>query len=154
MVHKMEREVEREFKKIWRKIKELEKKILPEKGIATKLKSSTPNTLQKIIQAQIRLIDYPVDKFDGAMEKCLSALKLAKDVGVEDNLLTTDIRDILKKKLRAKKIPSMSVISNAMKKAEKKGYVTSLSIESGEKRQRKYRIHENGERHIQNILGE
>ncbi len=105
--------------------------------------------ISKIMQTKVKLTEYPVDKFNGALEKSLIALKLAKDLGVADGLLTIEIMEILNKKLRVRKIPSLSVMGNAMKRAEKKGYVISVSVESGLKRQRKYELSDDGEKYLQ-----
>ena len=153
----MEEEIKHEFERIWKKLREVEDKISTEKirkKKETQLKSDRKIILQNIFQSQIRLIDYPVDICESTMEKCLLALKLVKDIGIEDSLLTIEIRAVLENKLRAKNTPSMSMISNAMKKAEKEGYVTSLPVKSRERRQRKYKIHEEGKEYIQRILEE
>jgi len=105
--------------------------------------------IKKIMQTAIKLPQYPVNKFKGALEKILLVLKLAKDIGFEDGLLTIEINKILEKKLRSKKIPS-SVLSNAAVRAELKGYVTSIPIAA--KRQRKYKIDSEGAGYIQECL--
>lgn len=106
--------------------------------------------IQKIMQTEIRLPEYPINKFDNALKKSLLVLKLSKDVGVKRGLLTTEIKEILIKKLRTKKIPSMTALSNAIRKADEKGYVTSLPIKG--KRQREYKIHNDGEMYLSKIL--
>ena len=147
----MEKEIKQEFEKVWEKIRKLERSIWSGKKKIVKPKKDGKNIFKIISKSQIKLGDYPTDKFKKAMDKCLFALKLAKDVGIEEGLLTVDMKAILKRKLRATNLPSMTAISNAMKKAEKKSFVVSFLFESGEKRQRRYRIHEDGEKYVKNL---
>ncbi len=148
----MDEEVKKEFEKVWKKIEKLESVIKGRKN-ENKVGNKKENSIiEKILNSPISLSKYPVDKFKKAGIKCLLVLKLVKDLNITENLLTSEMKTILIKKLRAKEIPSMTAISNAMKKAEKNGLVVSVPFESGEKRQRKYKITEDGEIYLQNLL--
>lgn len=142
----MEDDVKKEFEKVWKKLEELECSSSHHKQKIPPKAESDGTALQKIIQTPIQLSKYPVDKCKETMDKCLLTLTFAKAI-VNDYLLTSDIRTILETKLRPKNKPSLSMISNAMKKAEKLGYVTALPVAEGWRGQRKYIIEKSGEKY-------